>query len=251
MNSKFVIFILDKLSSSQCIHTRRALRRLGRTEIYIVALLFGFSMVSYFDRTIMSIAGPQMMRDFGVSPTGMGSVYSAFILGYALLMLPGGLLTDRWGPRRTLTLMGVGSALFTGLTIIGGRPGLGVLIGVVPALFAIRFGLGVVTAPLYPAAHADGRTLDRAGASRAVPGDHDRRISFRRGDFPAAVHVDRGPVCVAGSLSGGGAGHLSAGRFLVLVGAGLSAGVLRAARNGGSSTGTIVGEPCFGIAICC
>jgi len=28
---------------------------------------------------------------------------------------------------------------------------MGMLIGIVPALFAIRFGLGVVTAPLYPA----------------------------------------------------------------------------------------------------
>jgi MFS family permease len=121
-------------------------------QLLIVALLFGFSMVSYFDRTIMSIAGPQLMLDFGVSPMAMGSVYSAFILGYALTMIPGGLLTDRLGPRRTLTLMGMGSAVFTGLTILGGRPGFGVLIGVVPALFAIRFGLGVVTAPLYPAA---------------------------------------------------------------------------------------------------
>ena len=30
-------------------------------------------------------------------------------------------------------------------------PGLGAVIGIVPALFTIRFGLGVVTAPLYPA----------------------------------------------------------------------------------------------------
>jgi MFS family permease len=125
---------------------------LHKAQLLIVALLFGFSMVSYFDRTIMSIAGPQLMLDFGVSPTAMGSVYSAFILGYALTMIPGGLLTDRLGPRRALTLMGMGSAVFTGLTIVGVRPGLGVLIGVVPALFAIRFGLGVVTAPLYPAA---------------------------------------------------------------------------------------------------
>jgi MFS family permease len=121
-------------------------------QLLIVAMLFGFSMVSYFDRTIMSIAGPQLMLDFGVSPTAMGSIYSAFILGYALTMIPGGLLTDRLGPRRALTLMGMGSAVFTGLTIAGGRPGLGVLIGVAPALFAIRLGLGVVTAPLYPAA---------------------------------------------------------------------------------------------------
>ncbi len=125
--------------------------KLGTRQLYILALLFGFSMFSYFDRTIMSIAGPQVMIDFGLSPTAMGSIYSAFILGYALAMIPGGVLTDKLGPRRTLTLMGVGSALFTGLTIIGGRPGLGALIGVLPALFAIRFALGIFTAPLYPA----------------------------------------------------------------------------------------------------
>ncbi|HWB98206.1 MAG TPA: MFS transporter [Bryobacteraceae bacterium] len=117
----------------------------------LVTLLFGFSMISYFDRTIMSIAGPQIIRDLGLSPTAMGSVYSAFILGYALFMLPGGHLTDRIGPRRTLMLMGFWSAAFTGLTIAGGKPGLGSWIGVAAAFFVIRFGLGVVTAPLYPA----------------------------------------------------------------------------------------------------
>ncbi len=99
----------------------------------------------------MSIAGPQMIRDFGISPPQMGSIYSAFVLGYALLMIPGGYLTDRIGPRRTLMLMGLFSAVLTGLTIIGGKPGLGTLIGIVPALFIVRLGLGITTAPLYPA----------------------------------------------------------------------------------------------------
>jgi ACS family glucarate transporter-like MFS transporter len=114
-------------------------------------LLFGFSLISYFDRTIMSIAGPQLMRDFGVSPTQMGGVYSAFILGYALLMIPGGHLSDRLGSRLTLALMGILSAVFTGMIVVAGNPGLGVYVGAIPTLFAIRFGLGIVTAPLYPA----------------------------------------------------------------------------------------------------
>ena len=124
---------------------------LDATRLSLIALLFGFSVMSYFDRTIMSIAGPQMMKDFSLSATEMGSIYSAFILGYALLMMPGGHLTDRLGPRRTLMLMGVLSAAFTALVVVGGRPGLGAYIGIVPALFAIRLGLGVVTAPLFPA----------------------------------------------------------------------------------------------------
>jgi MFS family permease len=126
-------------------------RRLNPTQLIIIALLFGFSMMSYFDRTIMSIAGPQMIKDFGISATKMGGIYSAFILGYALLMIPGGHLTDRLGPRRTLALMGVFSGLFTAAAVVAGKPMLGWYVGVVPALFATRLGLGVVTAPLYPA----------------------------------------------------------------------------------------------------
>src|SRR4051794_16696497 len=124
---------------------------MNSSRLLIVALLFAFSTVSYFDRTIMSIAGPVLMKQFSISATEMGTVYSAFILGYALLMIPGGWLTDRIGPRRTLLGMGFCSAAFTAMTIVGAKPGLGDLVGIVPSLFVIRLGLGFVTAPLYPA----------------------------------------------------------------------------------------------------
>jgi MFS family permease len=114
--------------------------------------MIGFSVMSYFDRTIMSIAGPQIMKEFELSATQMGSVYSAFILSYAIMMIPAGHVADQLGPRLTLLMMGLSAALFTGLTALGGKPGLGSVLGVVPALLAIRLGLGVGTAPLYPAA---------------------------------------------------------------------------------------------------
>lgn len=119
-------------------------------QFSIVTLMVLFSVMSYFDRTIMSIAGPGIIRDFGLSETQMGAVYSAFLLGYALIMIPGGYLADRLGSRRTLIGVGFGAALFTGLTALGTRPGLGSLIGIVPALVIIRFLMGVCTAPLYP-----------------------------------------------------------------------------------------------------
>lgn len=84
---------------------------LDRARLTLVALLFAFSLISYFDRTIMSIAGPQLMKDLAISPTQMGAIYSAFILGYALLMIPGGHLVDRLGSRLTLALMGIFSAV--------------------------------------------------------------------------------------------------------------------------------------------
>jgi len=117
----------------------------------IVTLMMLFSVMSYFDRTIMSVAGPGIIRDFGLSETQMGAVYSAFLLGYALMMIPAGHLTDRLGPWRTLIWMGFGAALFTGFTALGTRPGLGSLVGIVSSLVVIRFLVGVCTAPLYPA----------------------------------------------------------------------------------------------------
>ena len=123
----------------------------GASQVAVIGLMFAFSVMSYFDRTIMTIAGPEIMKEFNISATSMGSVYSAFILSYAILMTPAGWAADRLGPRLTLFLMGMTSAVFTALTVAGGARGITRWIGVVPALFAIRFVLGAATAPLYPA----------------------------------------------------------------------------------------------------
>src|SRR6266849_9938463 len=121
-----------------------------RRRAGIVLLMVAFSIMSYFDRIIMSIAGPFIMRESHVSETQMGAIYSAFIFSYGILMIPGGRLADRFGPRRVLTVMGLGAAAFTGLTALGGRPLFGIWLGVFPSFLMIRLGLGVVTAPLYP-----------------------------------------------------------------------------------------------------
>src|SRR5262249_10843781 len=55
------------------------------------------------------------------------------------------------GPRIVLTFMALGSALLTGLTALGGRPGLGAYIGIIPSFLAIRLAMGVFAAPEYPA----------------------------------------------------------------------------------------------------
>src|SRR5204862_7294189 len=96
----------------------------SRREIVVVALMIACSLMSYFDRTIMSIAGPQIMKEFDLSSTQMGSVYSAFILSYAIVMIPGGSVADRLGPLLTLLLMNLSAALFAGLPALDGRPGL-------------------------------------------------------------------------------------------------------------------------------
>ena len=120
-----------------------------RVQTNIVVLMVAFSVMNYFDRTIMSIAGPGIIKEFSLSETEMGGIYTAFLISYALMMIPGGYLVDRFGPRRVLTVMGLGAALFTGLTALGGQPGLGSYLGIVTSFLVIRFGMGMFTAPLY------------------------------------------------------------------------------------------------------
>src|SRR5215472_13354441 len=83
----------------------------------ILALLFAFSFMSWFNRVSMSVAGNAvLMEKFGISTTRMGVVYSALLFSYTLCMTPGGWFIDRFGPWKSLVLMGLGSALFGVLT---------------------------------------------------------------------------------------------------------------------------------------
>src|SRR5260370_5084476 len=125
--------------------------RLTATQLKLVALMTALSAMSYFDRTIMSIAGPVVMKDFGISEVAMGRVYFAALLSYTICMTPGGWLTDRFGPRRVLTATVLGTALLTGLTALCGTPGLGAIFGVVPSFLVVRFLFGITAAPIYPA----------------------------------------------------------------------------------------------------
>ncbi len=120
------------------------------SQIRLVVLMTALSAMSYFNRTIMSIAGPGIMREFGISETSMGTVYSSFLLSYTVCMGFGGALADRFGAKRTLFLAGLCASGFTALTAMCGPAGIGAYFGVVTAFITVRFLFGVVSAPLYP-----------------------------------------------------------------------------------------------------
>lgn len=118
----------------------------------LTGLMFGISMISYFDRTIMGIAGPSILKEYQLTETQLGTIYSAFLMTYAILMIPAGRLSDRIGPRITLGITALGSGIFTALTAAGGQPWLTALVGLVPGFMLARLAMGVFTSPLYPAA---------------------------------------------------------------------------------------------------
>src|SRR5215471_4131748 len=84
---------------------------------WVCLLLFLTWLVSYIDRSLMPIALPFIGEDFHLSPAVMGALVSAFFVGYASMQIPGGMIADKLGPRKTITL---GIALWSIFSILTG-----------------------------------------------------------------------------------------------------------------------------------
>ena len=56
----------------------------------------------FIDRMNISIAAKYIMPEYGLTEIQIGWIFSAFVLGYALVQIPGGWLGDRFGPRRVM-----------------------------------------------------------------------------------------------------------------------------------------------------
>ncbi|MDD5334946.1 MAG: MFS transporter [Rhodoferax sp.] len=79
--------------------------------------------LSYGLRSVNAVIAPELMRELGVTASGLGLLTSAYFLGFGLFQLPLGLLLDRFGPRRVeaslLLLAAAGCALFgSGKTLL-------------------------------------------------------------------------------------------------------------------------------------
>ncbi len=119
----------------------------GRVRWFLVFWLFVLGAVSYLDRVNISIAGSAMAEDYHLTQVQLGSIFSAFLIGYALFQTPGGWLADRLGPRHVLTIGVVWWGIFTALT--AALPS--TIAGVLSYLIIIRLLLGAGEAIIYPA----------------------------------------------------------------------------------------------------
>jgi ACS family glucarate transporter-like MFS transporter len=120
----------------------------------------------------ISVASKLMMSELQFSKIEMGEIFSAFMLGYAVFQIPWGIMGDRFGPRRVLTLAAILWGVTTLLTGVG--PGLWVPAGIASFswLLVVRFFLGVGEAAAFPlAARAIANWIpssSRAGAFSVV-----------------------------------------------------------------------------------
>jgi MFS transporter, ACS family, glucarate transporter len=123
----------------------------GRNWPMVLMLCFT-ATAGYICRVNVTIAGPLIMKEFGITQIGMGRIFSAFILGYALFQVPSGMIADKFGARTVLTVTAWLWVLFTSLQV---TTGLGLIFtGINAALICLmvwRGLLGISASPTYPA----------------------------------------------------------------------------------------------------
>ncbi len=130
-------------------HRDRA-QRPTKIRYFILAMLFGFSFVSYLARINISIASELMIPSLSLTKVQMGQIFSSFLIGYAIFQIPSGLLGDTIGPRLTLAAAGLLWGIVTVMT--GWVPGLVIkgAVGTFLSLWILRFLLGAAEAATYP-----------------------------------------------------------------------------------------------------
>ncbi len=72
---------------------------------WLVFALMGASYVLvYFHRLCPAVLAVDLMRDLNATGALTGLLGAAYFYPYALMQIPAGLLSDSWGPRKTITL---------------------------------------------------------------------------------------------------------------------------------------------------
>ena len=100
-------------------------------------------MITYMDRVVLSSAQTDMRTELGFDLKTMSYIIGGFSWSYALFQIPGGLLGDKIGPRRALSLIVVWWSAFTSMTA---------MVTGATTLWLTRFLFGIGEAGAFPIA---------------------------------------------------------------------------------------------------
>jgi MFS transporter, ACS family, glucarate transporter len=114
----------------------------------IFSLLFGFGFLAYLQQKSITVTAAPMMPELGLSHFQISMIEWAFVLGYGLFQLPGGIFGQRLGARRTLVIIGIAAFLATVATPLAPYWLTGV--GLFGALLLLQLLLGCSQAAIFP-----------------------------------------------------------------------------------------------------
>jgi MFS family permease len=141
--------------------TMKRFRVTSATSIVLVMLCIMY-FITYLDRVNVSTAAAGFGKEFHLSHTEVGLVFSAFAYPYLLFQIIGGWVSDRFGARRTLLFCGAVWGVATLLTGFAGG-----LISLLAARVLLGFGEGA-TFPAATSAMARWVAKEKRGFAQGI-----------------------------------------------------------------------------------
>jgi len=136
----------------------------------VMGFIFFAYMLNFMDRSALSYVIAPLQQEFGLNNAQFGLLYAAFGLSYLIMTLVGGILVDRFGPRRILSLF---SALWSLVSA---------MMALTTGFFSIlclRVLLGVAEGPAFPA-------LTRVSADWLPQQERGRALAMSLAAIPLA-----------------------------------------------------------------
>ena len=87
-----------------------------RVRYWVIFFAMTLAIITYVDRVCMSLAAPEIQKEFGLTDFQKGLLFSAFALAYGLFEIPTGWMGDRFGVRKVLMRIVVWWSFFTMLS---------------------------------------------------------------------------------------------------------------------------------------
>ena len=129
-----------------------------------LAACTGAAALLQLDGTLITVALPTVAHDLQVSSASTAAILSAYFGAYAIVLLPGGALVDRFGARRLALI---------GLAVFAVGAAAGAIVGSIGALIATRVVQGAGAGLVSPAALAgavSGFPPERRGSALGIWG---------------------------------------------------------------------------------
>ncbi|MFO7716249.1 MFS transporter [Desulfosarcina sp.] len=92
------------------------------TGLFVWSFGAVFYLMGFFHRVAPAVITGELMHDFQISAAALGNLSAFYFYSYVAMQIPTGILADRWGPRRLLTLGALVAAM--GAVMFGLAPGL-------------------------------------------------------------------------------------------------------------------------------
>lgn len=115
-------------------------KKIGNIRWGLAGLFFIIGVIAYMDRANLAVLAVPMMKDLDMSLVQFGALSSFFFIGYSLSQIPGGMLAEKFGAHRIITMAVMMWSLFTALTAAAST---------FVSLCITRFLFGVGEGPLF------------------------------------------------------------------------------------------------------